>query len=92
MDNAIREIIDGIKSGLYFDSHFVINQLIRNHSDAYLRYAQEFKADVSDITLVMHGQIGLKIGRLTDKVEKVGDSLSENIHTNIGECACWRKL
>ena len=88
MDKAISSIIDEIPVGSIFDSHFVINQLIRNHSDAYLDFAKTFSG--SNITLVMHGNIGQKIDKLSC-VEQLGKSWSENIHTKPSPCTCWKK-
>jgi len=88
IDKAIDSIIGEISVGCIFDSHFVINQLIREHSDAYLEFAKGFSG--SSITSVMHGHIGQKIDKLSN-AEKHGKSWSENIHTNASECTCWRK-
>jgi hypothetical protein len=89
MDNAIDSIIGEISVGCIFDSHFIINQLIRNHSDAYLEFAKSFNG--SGITSVMHGHIGQKIDKLSC-VKQLGKSISENIHTKASECTCWRKV
>jgi len=88
IDKAIDSIIDGISVGYIFDSHFVINQLIKEYSDSYLEFAKKFSG--SNITSVMHGHIGQKIDRLSC-VEPLGKSWSEHIHTKPGECTCWRK-
>ena len=87
MDKAIGSIIDKIPVGSIFDSHFVINQLIREHSDAYLDFAKTFSGS---ITTAMHGNIGQKIDKL-DCVEQLGKSWSENIHANASPCTCWKK-
>lgn len=39
MQNTILEILNGIPQGKVFDSHYIISQLIKYHSDAYLAYA-----------------------------------------------------
>jgi hypothetical protein len=88
MDKALDSIISEIPVGCIFDSHFVINQLIRNHSDAYLEFAGKFSG--SSITPAMHGHIGQKIDKHSS-VDQQGKSWSENIHTNASECTCWRK-
>jgi len=91
MQEAIKKILDNIPPKHIFDSHFVINQLIKNHSDIYLQYANKF-TDTNKITLSMHGQIGQIIDRF-NSIEQLEDkSWSENIHSNASECTCWRKL
>jgi hypothetical protein len=81
--NTITTLVDEIPSGFYFDSHHIINLLIKNHSDIYNLYANP--------TLPKHGNIG-KIINTLQTVDYIGQSLSLNIHENTSECALWRKL
>jgi hypothetical protein len=93
MQNTIRQILDAIPSNYVFDSHFVIQQLLKNHSDEYLQFAAQY-ADNTRPTFVTHGQIGQLIngfvGERIDQIELPG--WSENIHGNASKCTCWRKL
>ena len=92
MQNSIQKIIDGIKSGYVFDSHFVIAQLIKFYSDAYLDFASSINAS-SNKTLTVHGKIGLEIAKNEGSLIQrfPNKSWSENIHGNAGKCTCWQK-
>jgi hypothetical protein len=92
MKSAIRAIVDKVPRLCIFDSHFVINQLIKESSDQYLSFAGRFAAGKRP-TLPSHSQIGQEIKRLGGKVvEIVGPAWSENIHTKPSRCTCWKKL
>jgi hypothetical protein len=93
MQNAISEILNGIPQGTIFDSHYVISQLIKFHSDVYLIFASGIIAS-SDKTLAVHGQIGKEIAKFEpDEISRVDNmSWSENIHGNSSECTAWEKL
>ena len=90
---AVQEIIESIPSGMIFDSHFVINQLIRNHSDQYLEFAAGYanSPNMDRLTYRVHQQIGHVINSFNgDLIERqASDSWSENIHGNINEVALW---
>ena len=93
MKNAIQAIIERIPKGKIFDSHYVINQLISDHSDEYLVFAGSI-ADSQNKTVSVHGLIGKKIKALSDLVEQVGEAgefWSENIRGNASECTGWRR-
>lgn len=93
MQNTIRQILTVIPSNSIFDSHFVINMLIKNFSDEYLQFAVQY-ATGSQPTLSTHGQIGQIIssfrGDLVEQLEQL--AWSENIHGTASQCACWRRL
>ena len=93
MNNAIREILRTIPSNHIFDTHFVINFLIKEYSDEYLQFAARY-ANSNQITLTTHGQIGQIISSFQgDLVEQLDPpAWSENIHWKASPCACWRKL
>lgn len=57
INDAIKEIVDGIPNGKIFDSHFVIEQLFLNHPDLYL-------ADASNAMNNWHSQISSKIDEM----------------------------
>ena len=92
MQQAINEILNDIPGGRVFDSHYVISQLLKKHSDAYLIFASGITAS-SGKTLAVHGQIGKEIAkfepRLITKLQNL--SWSENIHGSPSECAGWSK-
>jgi hypothetical protein len=91
MRTAIRKIVNEVPQGCVFDSHFVINELIKRFSDEYLSFAGRF-AGGKQPTLAAHGQIGQEINNLDPIViETMGDAWSENIHRRPGRCTCWRK-
>ena len=93
MQNTIRQILNTIPTNHIFDSHFVIEQLIKNFSDEYIQFVSQY-ANGDQPTLVAHGNIGKIIkgfsGDLVEQLEQL--SWSENIHANPSECACWKKL
>ncbi len=93
MEQAIRDILDQIPSGHVFDSHFVIAQLIKHHSDEYLEFASSI-ATTTDRTLTVHGRIGLEIAKFqNDTIVRLDHmSWSENIHGNPSDCTGWRKM
>ena len=92
--NAIRSIIeDIIPEGKIFDSHFVIDQLIKKHSDEYLIFASSIDASQNK-TRLMNGKIAQKIEKQDNLVEKVGDTgdfWSVNMKGNATECSGWKK-
>ena len=91
MESAIRTIVDEVPQGCVFDSHFVINELIKRFSDEYLFFAARF-AGGQQPTLAAHGQIGQEINKLDGTaIERMGDAWSENIHKTPSLCTCWKK-
>jgi hypothetical protein len=91
MEAAIRAIIDEVRQGCIFDSHFVINELVKRFSDVYLQFAARFSSGQQP-TLAVHGQIGQEINRLNGTViDLMGDAWSENIHRTPSLCTCWKK-
>ncbi len=93
MQNSISEILNGIPKEKVFDSHYVISQLIKYHSDIYLIFASGINAS-SAITLAVHGQIAKEIAKFESGSisRKTNMSWSENIHGNSSECTAWEKL
>ena len=93
MQNSISEILGNIPKGKIFDSHYIISQLIKFHSDEYLNYASAITTN-SDKTLAVHGQIGQEIAKFEpNEISRLENmSWSENIHGNSSECTAWKKL
>lgn len=92
MKTAIRTIVNKVPRRCVFDSHFVMNELIKGFSDKYLSFAGRFADGNKQPTLPAHGQIGQQINKLAPKViKKIGPAWSENIHKKPSRCTCWRK-
>ncbi len=95
MENAIREIIDGIVRDCIFDSHYVISQLLKNHSDVFYEFIRRMgNAD----TPATHGHLAKIIGicgamKLGDRYLELNEikSWSENIHGKSSPCTAWIK-
>ena len=99
--DSIKQIIKAIERGCYFDSHFVIDQLIKDHSDEYINHVSRFAGEgKTEITLVAHAHIGQEIDGCIDGLgERVkspdgkgAPSWSINIHGTAGQCALWRRI
>jgi len=87
MQKAIIQIINSIDQGLVFDSHYVISQLIKYHSDAYIHFAGP-----NETTAQMHGRIAQFIQALTSVRQLPQKSWSDNIHGLPSECALWERV
>ena len=89
---TIETILDGIPKSFMFDSHFIIDQLIKNHSDEYIKFVTQF-ANGANPTLTAHQMIGHEINSFkNDLVTRQEQSWSVNIHGNASECALWQKI
>jgi hypothetical protein len=91
--DAVEEILLGIEPGCFFDSHYVTDQLIENHSDEYLRIAQSINASTENLTLRTHQKIGHQIAKRegTHVERQSAQSYSRNIHGNASTCALWKR-
>ena len=91
--NCIEEILLCIESGCFFDSHYVVECMIRDFSDEYLAIAQKIDS-TNTLTLRTHQQIGNLIAKFEGKfVERQNDqSHSLNIHGNGSTCALWKRI
>lgn len=91
--SCIQEILERIEKGCYFDSHYVTDLMIRDHSDEYLCMAKDINTK-ENLTLRLHQQIGNKIAKLEGALVKRqdGQSWSLNIHGNSGSCALWKRI
>ena len=87
MQNIVAQIIDVINTGYVFDSHFVISQIIKIHSDQYIHFAGP-----KETTAQMHGRIAQLISSLPTVKLITKNSWSDNIHGTPSECALWEKL
>ena len=93
MQNAISQILNKIPRGTIFDSHYVIFQMIKFHSDVYLNFASGISAS-SNKTMAVHGQIGKEIAKFElNSISRIDNmSWSKNIHGNPSGCTAWKKL
>jgi hypothetical protein len=89
---AVRQIVGAIRSNFVFDSHYVIDQLIKNYSDEYIVFVSQY-SNSRQPTLTAHQQIGQVINNCTDLVQRLDyQSWSETIHCDGGECALWKRI
>ena len=93
MESTVEKIIAGIDKGIYFDSHFIIDTVIRDFSDVYLTFAAGHQAK-DKVTEYVHSEIAKTIssfdGTLVQRVIEA-ESLSFNIRGNASKCALWVK-
>jgi hypothetical protein len=87
MKQAVSQVIETIEPGFVFDSHFVIAQLIKHHSDAYIHFAGP-----NQTTAQMHGIIAQIIGNLAFVKKLRQESWSDTIHGTSGRCALWERI
>ena len=90
MQEAVSCILNGIDKGLVFDAHFIIAQIIKQHSDVYIHFAGP--AGLAT-TAQMHGRIAQLIGDsgLATQLAQY-DSLSDTIHGTPDKCSLWQKI
>lgn len=91
-----RVIVEKIPSGAIFDAHAIIDYLLQNDTNVYIRfYTLYANADISSF----HGIVSQQIDSLCDLqlIEEIpmGDtyqqSWSKTIHCTYRLCKCWRK-
>lgn len=91
---AIQEIIEAIPSGTTFDSHFIIDRLIKSNSDEYINFTSTF-ANPENSTLPAHGNIGQVIAEFERQGlirRQNNQSWSKNIHGKASRCALWERI
>jgi alanine racemase len=91
--DIVKSIILEIRNGVMFDSHFVIDKIIREHSDDYLRFVSSHLASAEE-TEFAHSQLAKIISSFEGTlVEQQGaKSHSYNIRGNTSECALWLRI
>jgi hypothetical protein len=82
MKKTIEEIVKKIPKNVVFDSHFIINELIKSDSDTYGRF---FKSKTNS----SHGRIGKIIKNYA--IKQKDKSYSENIHNKGSRNTLWKK-
>ncbi len=93
MNSIVEHIILGIDKGNAFDSHFVIDTIIRDHSDDYLTFAANHLAS-SNITEYAHSEIAKIIATFRGILVKdlPNKSISYNIRGNASPCNLWERI
>lgn len=90
IDAEIEIIIDKIQPGVMFDSHHVINALVKDHSDEYMHFIKtHFGA--AGTTEYVHSEIAKHISKCSLVGRIPGKSLSYNIHGKPSTCALWKR-
>jgi hypothetical protein len=91
---CIEKILEDVQVGCFFDSHYVVNRMIKKFSDDYLRISLKINHETNNLTLRVHQQIGHLIAAFEGKlVERQTDqSWSLNIHGNYSTCALWKRI
>jgi len=97
--DSIKQIIKAIERGCCFDSHFVIEELLKHHTDQYINHVSRFAGN-GEPTKMSHAGIGREIRDcIGDLGERAKDpegndafSWSTNIHGTGGRCALWRRI
>ncbi len=87
LNGCIKKILESFEPNDYFDSHTVINELIRN-PDYHIHYIKECPENLS-ISLY-HKQIAEKI-RASDLVKEIGTAKSHTIYGEIKKNKLWQK-
>jgi len=91
---CIEIVLKGIEVSCFFDSHYVVDSLIRDFSDDYLRIAQRIDPETNNLTLRIHQQIGHLIAKFEGALveRQPGKSWSVNIHGKASSCALWKRI
>jgi len=94
MEDAIIEIIDGVKRDHIFDAHYVIEKLIREHSDSYFEFIRSNQGNMEFV----HSRISRLIGTFAEDgnnqlIRSLNQrSYSHNIRQNASSCKAWIKI
>ena len=91
---AIKEELAKISGAVRFDSHYIIKQLLKHHTDEYLSYAASIGVDNKPKSAAtIHGLLAQEIGKCTELVRDTGmDISSENIHGSLSTNRLWQKV
>lgn len=92
MREIIENIIKGIDKETAFDSHFIIDTLIKDYSDDYLTFVSAHLT-TSGITEYAHSEIAKLItpfeGSIVERLPR--QSWSYNIRGKASKCALWAR-
>lgn len=88
MNEIVLQLVSDIDKDYYFDTHTIINRLIKEHHDDYLKGFAGYTS-----TELYHAAIGKIISTFNDKlVIRIGDSYSENVKGQYSPAACWKRI
>jgi hypothetical protein len=92
LSQAFEFIMNSIPKGFYFDSHFIIQNLIEEYSDDYLLFCSQY-VNSNEATRTAHAQIGKEIQKLcmTGLISQIGDSISYNLHHKKSKSTIYQK-
>ncbi len=91
---CIEQVLKDIEVGRFFDSHYVIDRAIKEHSDEYIKFTSKY-ADSNEPTLTAHQMIGHQIAKFEGVLverQQGQQSWSTNIHGNGSTCALWKRI
>lgn len=93
MNSIVKEIIRKVDKGNAFDSHYVIDTIIRDHSDEYLTFVANNLAS-SKVTEYAHSQIAKVIASFSEELVRKfpNRSISYNIRGRASSCALWERI
>lgn len=91
IDAKIEVIINDIPPGVMFDSHYVINALIKDYSDEYMHFIKDHFG-ASGTTEHVHSEIAKHIRDCGLVIRIPGKSLSYNIRCKPSTCALWKRI
>lgn len=93
MRTIIEDIISKISKGFAFDAHFIIDTIIRDHSNDYLEFAVSHMAG-SKVTEHVHSELAKVIASFEGTLIRRMDnrSISYNIRGNASDCTLWRRI
>ena len=93
MNSIVEQIISKIDKGKAFDSHFVIDTIIKEYSDEYLTFVANHLAS-SKVTEYAHSEIAKIIASLKESLvqDLPYKSISYNIRGKASSCALWKRI
>lgn len=92
---SIRNIIQEIPSMMYFDSHYVVNQMIEKFPGDYDALCKGINVTGRLLKLRTHQKIGHLIKAVDGEMvhrQEGRSSWSVNVNGNSGKCALWQRI
>lgn len=91
LKGCLKDIVDKMPKGSYFDSHTVICELMRI-PEYHAVYLKEYATTYSNCTVAQyHAQIAQLIPKVLQGIAPVGNSMSHTIYGDIAENQLWQK-